>query len=122
NVRNKLDGPLKMNAFPQLQYAPRYEDRLKEYRAISKNVSYEVVDADTKPTVARQYQVDKYGTIVLDYKGRTERVTSDNEQDITNGIIKVVTGQQKKVYFAQGHGEHDTGSSERDGYGTISGA
>jgi hypothetical protein len=37
-------------------------------------------------------------------------VTSDNEQDITNGIIKVVSGQQKKVYFTQGHGERDTSS------------
>ena len=53
------------------------------------------------------------------YKGRTERVTADTEQDITNAIIKVVSGQQKKVYFTDGHGEKDTTSSERDGYSTI---
>src|SRR5262249_9998946 len=56
------------------------------------------------------------------YKGRTERVTSDSEQDITNSIIKVVSGQQRKVYFTQGHGEKDTGSSDRDGYSTITGS
>ncbi|HXI31691.1 MAG TPA: Gldg family protein, partial [Vicinamibacterales bacterium] len=53
---------------------------------------------------------------------RSERVTTDTEQDITNGIIKAVTGQQRKVYFTQGHGEKDTGSSERDGYNTIAAA
>ena len=35
----------------------------------------------------------------------------NTEQDITNGIIKVVTGQQKKVYFTQGHGERTPTSS-----------
>src|SRR5438034_5858914 len=82
----------------------------------------EYIDPDKKPTIAKQNQVQQYGTIVFNYKGRTERVTSDNEQDITNGIIKVVSGQQRKVYFTQGHGEKDTGSSEPQGYNTISAA
>ena len=70
-------------------------------------------------TVAQQNGVQQYGTIVFNYKGRTERVTANTEQDITNAIIKVVSGQQKKVYFTPGHGEKDTTSAERDGYGAI---
>src|SRR5262249_15622201 len=54
--------------------------------------------------------------------GRTERVTSDQEQDVTNGIIKVVSGETRKVYFTQGHGERDTTSSEGDGYNAIAAA
>src|SRR5262249_54407637 len=80
----------------------------------------EYIDPDKKPTVARQAQITQYGTIVFDYKGRSERVTSDNEQELTNGVIKVVSGKQRKVYFTSGHGERDTGSSDRDGYSTIS--
>ena len=49
----------------------------------------EYIDPDKKPTLAQQNQVQQYGTIVFNYKGRTERVTTDTEQDITNGIIKV---------------------------------
>src|SRR5207253_3543543 len=100
----------------------RYRDRLKEYEYGSKNVSTEYVDPDKKPAIARQNQVQQYGTIVFNYKGRTERVTTDAEQDITNGIIKVVTGQQRKIYFTQGHGEKDTTSSERDRYSDIAAA
>ena len=49
--------------------------------------------------------------------------TSDDEQDITNAIIKAIEGQQKKVYFVQGHGEKDpTSADEREGYNTISAA
>ncbi len=60
-----------------------------------------------------------YGTVVFDYKGRTERVVSSDEQQLTNGLIKVISGKQRKVYFVQGHGEKDTASSERAGYSTI---
>ncbi len=69
--------------------------------------------------MARQAGIQSYGTIVFDYKGRTERVTSDAEQELTNTVIKVVSGKQRKVYFTQGHGERDTASSERDGYNAI---
>ena len=119
NVLAKLDSPMQVLVFAQEPEFPRYQDKLKEYEYGSKKVTTEYVDPDKKPAVAKQNQVQQYGTIVFNYKGRTERVTTDNEQDITNGIIKVVSGQQRKVYFTQGHGEKDTASAERDGYNAI---
>src|SRR5881409_2225968 len=107
NVLGKLDAPLQIQVFAQDQDFARYRDKLREYEYASKKVTTEYIDPDKKPTIAKQNQIQQYGTLVFNYKGRTERVTSDTEQDITNGIIKVVTGQQKKVYFVQGHGEED---------------
>ena len=103
NVLTKLDSPLQIRVFAQEPEFPRFRDKLKEYEYASKKVSTEYIDPDKKPTVARQNQIQQYGTIVFDYKGRTERVTTDSEQDLTNAIIKVVSGQQKKIYFTQGH-------------------
>jgi gliding motility-associatede transport system auxiliary component len=122
NVLQKLDSPLQLMVFAKALDFPQYQDRLREYEYASKSVQTEYVDADKRRAFAIENQVQQYGTIVIKYKGRTERVTSDTEQDITNGIIKAVSGQQKKVYFTQGHGEKDTTSSERDGYNTIAGA
>jgi ABC-type uncharacterized transport system involved in gliding motility auxiliary subunit len=119
NVLAKLDSPMQIRVFAQDQEFPTYRDKLKEYEYASKKVSTEYIDPDKKPTVAKQNQIQQYGTIVFDYKGRTERITSSTEQDLTNGIIKVVSGQQRKVYFTQGHGEHDTTSSDRTGYKAI---
>jgi len=119
NVLQKLDSPLKITVFARELDFGRYQDKLKEYEYLSKKVSTEYVDPDKKPTAAQQNNIQQYGTILFQYKGRSERVTTDAEQDITNGIIKTVSGQQRKVYFTQGHGEKDTGSSERDGYNTI---
>ena len=119
----KLDSPLQVQVFARETEFSRYQDKLKEYEYVTKKVTDRLhrpgQEADGR---AKAASVQQYGTMIFNYKGRTERVTSDTEQDITNGIIKVVSGQQRKVYFTQGHGEHDTVSSERDGYSGIAGA
>ncbi len=122
NVLSKLDAPLQVIVFAQEPEFPRYREKMKEYEYYSKNITSEYVDGEKKPTMAKQYQIQQHGTLIFNYKGRTERVTSDNEQDITNGIIKAVSGQQLKIYFSQVHGEKDTVSADRDGYNGIAAA
>jgi ABC-type uncharacterized transport system involved in gliding motility auxiliary subunit len=119
-VLQSLDAPLKMTAFTKENDFATYRDRLSEYEYASKKVSIDYVDPDKKPAIARQMQIQSYGTVALEYKDRIERVVSNSEQDVTNGIIKVVTGKERKVYFTQGHGEKDTTGSERSGYSGIS--
>jgi ABC-type uncharacterized transport system involved in gliding motility auxiliary subunit len=121
-VLRSLDAPLKITVFEKAQEMQRFKDRLPEYGFVSKRVSVDYVDPDVKPALAKQYQVQSYGTVVLEYKGRTERVVGDSEQDLTNGIIKVVSGAKRKVYFLQGHGERDPNSSERGGYSVVKSA
>jgi ABC-type uncharacterized transport system involved in gliding motility auxiliary subunit len=82
----------------------------------------EYIDADKKPVETKQHNVDAYGTVVIEYKGRTERVSSSDEQELTNGLVKVLTGEKKKVYFVQGHGEKDIDSSDRTGYSGVKSA
>lgn len=122
NVLAKLDAPLQVQVFAREQEFPQFEDRLKEYTYASNKIQPEYIDPDKKPTVAKQAGIQAYNTIVFNYKGRSERITADTEQDITNGIIKVVSGQQKKIYFTQGHGEKDTAGSDRDSYSGIAGS
>jgi ABC-type uncharacterized transport system involved in gliding motility auxiliary subunit len=117
-----LQAPVKFMVFDQEVNFDRFRARLDEYDYQSDQVSVEYIDADKRPVQARQYNVESYGTVVIEYNGRTERVTSDAEQDLTNGLIKVITGAQKKVYFVQGHGEKNTTDTERTGYSSITGA
>jgi ABC-type uncharacterized transport system involved in gliding motility auxiliary subunit len=122
NVLSKLDAPLQIMVFAEEANFQRYRDKLREYEYLSKKVSTDYVDPDKKPAIASQNQIQSYGTILFSYKSRSERITSDTEQDITTAIIKVVQGQQRKLYFTQGHGERDTTSSDRDGYSDIAAA
>jgi gliding motility-associatede transport system auxiliary component len=122
NVLKGLDQPLDMLVFAKDTDMQPFRDRLQEYQYLSKQISTQYIDPDKQPEAAQQNQVQQYGTIVLKYSGRTEKVTQNTEQDITSGIIKVTTGAAKKIYFTKGHGEKDTTSSEHDGYSTITAA
>jgi ABC-type uncharacterized transport system involved in gliding motility auxiliary subunit len=115
-----LDAPAKFMVFDQAQSLERFRARLDAYQYGSKQVQVDYVDVDKDPVKTKEYKVDTYGTIVIEYKGRTERATTDAEQDITNALIKVVNPTAKKVYFLSGHGEKDPGSSDkRIGYSAI---
>ncbi len=80
---------------------------MNSYEAESSNVSVEYVDVDRFPIRAREYDVAQYGTVVVEYMGRKERATTDEERDITTALIKAVNPATKKVYFLAGHGERD---------------
>ena len=121
-ILEKLDAPVAVRVFDQPKEFDKFRDRLNEYEYVSKKVSVQYIDADKQPVLTNQNKVTAYGTVVFEYKGRTERVTSSEESQLTNGLIKVITGQERKVYFLQGHGEKDTASSERSGYATIAAA
>lgn len=122
NVLSKLDSPMQVLVFAQETDFQSYRDRMREYEYGSSRIETEYIDPDKTPTVAQQNDVQQYGTIIVNYKGRTERTTQNTEQDITNAIITVVSGEERKVYFTQGHGEKNLTSGERDGYNAISDA
>jgi ABC-type uncharacterized transport system involved in gliding motility auxiliary subunit len=119
NVLAKLDAPMQVSVFAEESRFPEFRDRLREYEYASSQLTTEYVDPDRRPAAAQQAGVQQYGTILVSYKGRSERTTMNTEQDITNTIIKVITGQQKKVLFTQGHDERDPTSGDREGYSAV---
>jgi ABC-type uncharacterized transport system involved in gliding motility auxiliary subunit len=119
-VLQGLTAPVKFTVFERQTEMERFRTRLTEYGYNSDQVSVEYIDPDTRPVVAREYDVQAYGTIVVDYMGRRERVSSDSEQEITNALIKAISGMERTVYFLQGHGEKDPTVMERDGYSGVS--
>ena len=121
-ILQSLDKPVTVRVFDRTEGFDRFRERLDEYTYVSDRISVEYIDVDRRPALANQYKVQMLGTVVLEYDGRTERVTSDGEQELTNGLIKLVQGTQHKVYFVQGHGEKLTDNSDRAGYATIAAA
>ena len=118
-VLEELEAPISVLVFAREAEFPSYRDRLDEYSYVSSQVNVEYIDVDRNPIRARQYEVQAYGTIVFEYEDRIERTTSSTEQDLTNALIKAVEGEERTVYFVQGHGERDPESDDRDGYGAV---
>jgi len=114
-----LNKPVRATVFARTDDFERFRNRLDEYQYQTKQLQIDYVDPEKRPALADRLKENALGTIVLEYEGRTQRVTSDSEQDITNGLVKVVQGQQHKVFFVQGHGERDIAGSDDRGYGAV---
>src|SRR5215471_10685502 len=72
NILAKLDSPLDVTVYDKELNFQTQRDRLQEYEYSSKQVKTTYVDPDKKPALAQQNQIQNYGTIVFNYKGRTE--------------------------------------------------
>ena len=114
-ILKDLKEPVKVTVFERNDQLDVHRARLQEYQYQTTQLTTEFIDPDRQPTRAASAKIETLPTILFEYKGRTERVTSTNEQDLTNALIKVLTGTARKVYFLQGHGEKDTASSDRGG-------
>lgn len=121
-ILQSLQKPVSIKVFAAPDDFSRFRDRLDQYTYASRQVSVEYIDAVKRPALANQYKVEALGTVIIEHEGRIERVTSDGEQELTNGLIKAVQGKQHKVYFVQGHGEKNSEGSDREGYSTITAA
>lgn len=118
-----LDKPVNVIAFtdPGAGVINRQvKDLLEEYHKRNSKFTYEEVDPKKKPTIAEQYQIDQYGTIVFESEGKTKYLYSDDlfgqgqsentyafsgEEKFTRAIQSLVSGEKHKVYFITGHGE-----------------
>jgi ABC-type uncharacterized transport system involved in gliding motility auxiliary subunit len=93
------------------------EDLFKQFARYGGNrFTWRVVDPDREPGLARRYAVESYGTVVLETKERSERVTDAEEEKLTNGLVKLTREGKRVVYVMQGHGERELGNTDRPGF------
>lgn len=97
----------------------RYKDLLNEYACASKKFTYEVIDPDRNPGLARNYGIEEYGTTIVLYQDKTERFSGITEEDVTNAILKATKKETKKLYILKGHGEPDIDESGENGFSEV---
>ena len=81
--------------------AGQHRDLLDEYAAASRLVSVEAVDVEAQPALARQYDVQEYGTSVVEYRGRFELLRGAREQDFTNALARWREGDCGVTWWIQ---------------------
>lgn len=120
----ELKTPVKFVVFETDAEVDRIRVRMNEYAYQSGQVSVEYIDPDKRPVPAKEYEIQSYGTVVVEHMGRRERVVvpqgqAPPEQDLTSALVKVLNPTEKRVYFLAGHGEKDPTNTERGGYSSI---
>lgn len=117
-----LKEPVKITVYALSQQQDSLKQQLQEFTYQTSQLTTEMVDPNRQPTRAQAAGVTAVPTVLVEYKGRTEKISSTTEQELTNALIKVLSGTTKKVYFTQGHGEKDLAASDRGGFSTAADA
>ncbi len=121
NILNALEQPIEIKAF-YATAAPeeaKAKDVLETYRYAGSRITYEFIDPDRQPDMARRFEVRSYGTLVLEGYGKKQSIQNADEESITNAILKLSSNEQKKLYFTIGHGEHSLEKSDKEGYSGL---
>ena len=83
-----------------------YADLLKKYESASSRFSFEFVDPDKYPDVARRENVDpRRINVIVKCGDRREALGGNQEKDLTNAVIKATRPGVKTFYFSTWHGE-----------------
>ena len=132
-VADQLEEDVHIRAFFPSGRDPQVRNMLDLYTSQSPRITYEFIDPDRQPQLAEQFDVTVYGTfnnpmtgegfnfgtIVMETPGFEERIEKQSEplreEDVTNALMKLIKGEQKKVYFIEGHGEKLISDTERNG-------
>jgi ABC-type uncharacterized transport system involved in gliding motility auxiliary subunit len=95
------------------------EDVFKEYVRYTGSFTYEFVDPQLQPGLARQYQVQFPGTTVLVSGSKQQTVTGSDEGSITSALLKLERDKKDVAYYLTGHGELDFTDSTDNGAATA---
>lgn len=88
---------------------------LDKYQKNSKGkFAYEFIDWEKKPTVAQQAGITNDGQVVLNMGDRKELISVVNEQEITSGLVRLISNEKRTVYFLQDEGENDPNNTATD--------
>ena len=110
-VLDDLDTRVRANAFfVETQSSPikeAAEDLLNEFARRSSNFEYRFVDPEFSKSIALQYDVTDYPTIVFESveEGKRQAISTLTEQEFVTGILVSTGVSQKRVYFLTGHNE-----------------
>jgi hypothetical protein len=91
------------------------------YEAQSPHVLYRGDNFDTDVADVRKYSVTEPGTLVLDYRGRTQLLTPalQTEQDFTSALLKLESGRGPIVCWAAGAGGRSRTDTGQNGYSSL---
>ncbi len=91
-------------------------DLLDQYRDVYSKFHYTFVDPDKERSVAVANKIDAYPTTILKAGQREERITTVDEETVTNALVKLLRTEAKKVYLLKGHGELSPESTNETGF------
>jgi len=88
-------------------------DLLFQAAAFTPRLTYQVIDVNKAPGMAREYGVSSYGEVIVESQGRRRDFDNARSDELIPAILQISADANKHIYFTIGHGERDLFNSDR---------
>lgn len=123
-ILENLEQPVEIVGFFGQQDTLQQQDvasLLQAYVTHTDQLTYEFVDPDTNPVLAREYGLQNYGTLFISAGERREQIQANDEPTITAAIVSITQETPPTVYVLTGHGERALDGFDPFGFSAMQG-
>lgn len=112
-----LTTPPRVTAFVERGSAMEVQLRalLAAYRSAGVELDSVFIDPDIQPSLARRFDVQRYGQAVIELDGGREHVESLTEVTLTSALLRLLRAEAPNACFTTGHGERSISEGRRGG-------
>ncbi|MDD1612612.1 MAG: GldG family protein [Methylococcaceae bacterium] len=78
---------------------------IDRYSYLKPDLRLDFIDPNYSPQKARELNIGEEGLVVVEYQGRSEKLTFIDEATLTNALLQLTHAEDRWVSFLTGHGE-----------------
>ena len=113
-----VDYPLQVTLFitPRNKRTHTLETLFERYRQLQPNIHFQSLNPDLHPDLLRAHDIRFDGEVLLEYQGRSEKITQVSEANVSNALQRLLRQGERWLVFMQGHGERNPYSEANHDY------
>jgi len=122
-----LKGPVKITVYVTEQDAQLGDMRklirefISLYQRYKSDISLRFVDPVKEPEEMRKASIKGNGEMVVEFAGRTEHVTTLNEQTLSGALLRLAHNRDQLLMYLTGHGERKLDGAANHDLGEFGG-
>ena len=102
-----IESPLQATLFvsPINESKPLLEALFERYQQLQPQISFQSLNPDLHPDLLREHDIRFDGEVLLEYQGRSEKLTQISETNVSSAIQRLLRQGERWLVFLEGHGE-----------------
>jgi ABC-type uncharacterized transport system involved in gliding motility auxiliary subunit len=102
-----IEYPLQVTLFvsPINNSKPLLEALFERYQKLQPNINVQSLNPDLHPDLLRAHDIQYDGEVLLEFQGRSEKLTRINETNVSSAIQRLLRQGERWLVFLEGHGE-----------------
>ncbi len=117
----RLEAPLKITSFapenPELRR--RIREIVERYQRFQPTIQLDFINPSLRPDLTRKLGIRVSGELRLEYQGRSENLSSLDEESISNAIQRLIKQGERWIIALEGHGERQLSGRSNHDLGTF---